>query len=182
MNPDLRLPASRQLGVTLLEVLVTIVLTAVGLLGLAAIVSRSAAMTVESNQRARAGALLEDMENRIRNNKANAASYALEKVHGAAAAKCEGTATQAASDLCEWNNLLAGTSDALTADDGLRKLGFRGCITQPVGGTPVYVITVAWGSAILATPPADPCGADLFGADGYRRVMRTLVRVPDLAG
>jgi len=172
----------RQLGVTLLEVLVTIVLTAFGLLGLAAIVSRSAAMTVESNQRARAAALLEDMEGRIRNNKANAASYALATVHGAAAAKCAGKTTQAELDLCEWNNLLAGTNDALTATDGLKKLGFRGCITQPVVGTPVFVVTVAWGAAILATPPADPCGANLFGDDGLRRVVRTLVRVPDLAG
>jgi len=182
MSRHLARRGRRQLGVTLLEVLVTIVLTAFGLLGLAAIVSRSAAMTVESNQRARAAALLEDMESRIRNNKANAVSYALATVHGAAAGKCEGKATLAELDLCEWNNLLAGTSDALTADDGLKKLGFRGCVTQPTVGTPVYVVTVAWGVAILATPPADPCGANLFGDDGFRRVIRTLVRVPDLAG
>jgi len=182
MNLASRLWVRRQFGVTLLEVLVTIVLTAFGLLGLAAVVSRSAAISVESNQRARAAALLEDMENRIRNNKADAGSYALATVHGAKESKCAGTATRAELDLCEWNNLLVGTNDALTTDDGLKKLGFRGCITQPVVKTPVYVITVAWGAAVLATPPADPCGANLFGDDGFRRVIRTLVRVPALGG
>lgn len=171
----------RQFGVTLLEILVTIVITAFGLLGLAAFISRSAAMTVESNQRARAAALLVDMENRIRNNKANAADYVSATVHGATVDDCEAVAAGALRDLCEWNNLLAGANDALTVDDGLERLAFRGCITQPAAPAPVYVITVAWGSSMLATPPADPCGADLFGDDGFRRIIRTQVRVPTLA-
>jgi type IV pilus assembly protein PilV len=101
-------------------------------------------------------------------------------VHGAAVADCAAVAAGAPRDLCEWSNLLIGANDALTADDGLTKLRFRGCITQPDLLAPVYVITVAWGSSMLATPPADACGTDLFGDDGYRRVIRTLVRVPTL--
>lgn len=172
---------SGQAGATLLEVLVTIVITAFGLLGLAGFITRSAAMTVESNQRARAGALLEDMENRIRNNKANAANYVSATVHGAAVLNCGAVAAGAPRDLCEWNNLLAGANDALTVNDGLARLGFRGCVTQPAAPAPVYVITVAWGSSMLATPPADPCAANLFGDEGFRRIIRTQVRVPTLA-
>jgi type IV pilus assembly protein PilV len=172
----------RQHGVTLLEILVTIVITAFGLLGLAGFIARSAAATVESNQRARAAALLVDMENRIRNNKAHAAEYVSPTVvHGAAAQDCTAVAAGAQRDLCEWNNLLVGVNDALAVDDGLTKLAFRGCITRPAAPAPVYVITVAWGSSMLATPPADPCGADLFGDDGFRRIIRTQVRVPTLA-
>lgn len=169
-----------QLGVTLLEILVTIVITAFGLLGLAGFITRSAAMTVESNQRARAAALLLDMENRIRSNKANAANYVSATVHGAAVANCAVIAPGPARDLCEWNNLLAGANDALTVNDGLTKLGFRGCISQPDILAPVFVVTVAWGSSLAATPPADLCGENLFGNDGFRRIVRTQVRVPTL--
>lgn len=181
MTRRCRRMAGGQAGATLLEILVTIVITAFGLLGLAGFITRSAAMTVESNQRARAGALLEDMENRIRNNKANAANYVSATAHGAAVRNCAGEAAGDARDLCEWNNLLAGANDALTVDDGLTKLGFRGCVTRPAAPVPVYVITVAWGSSIRATPPADPCGANSFGDDGFRRIIRTQVRVPNLA-
>lgn len=181
MNRMPRRRMHRQHGVTLLEILVTIVITAFGLLGLASFITRSAATTVESNQRARAAALLEDMENRIRNNKSNAGSYVSATVHGAAVANCTAVAAGAARDLCEWNNLLIGANDALTTDDGLTRLRFRGCVTRPAAAAPVFVVTVAWGSSMLATPPADPCGTGLFGDDGFRRVIRTLVRVPTLA-
>ncbi len=184
---------TRQRGATLLEVLVTVVITAFGLLGLAGFITRSAATTVEANQRARAAALLKDMEGRIRNNKANAATYVkvvdpaadppiLDPiVFGAAAADCSGAAAGADRDVCEWNNLLVGANDALTANDGLARLSFRGCITQPDAPQPVFVVTVTWGTSTLAPPPADPCGQDLFGDDGFRRVIRTQVRVPTLA-
>ena len=53
--------ASRQAGTSLVEVLVTIVITAIGLLGLAGMQSRLQTSEMESYQRAQALLLLEDM-------------------------------------------------------------------------------------------------------------------------
>jgi type IV pilus assembly protein PilV len=172
----------RQCGLTMLEVLVTLVITAFGLLGLVGFVTRSAAMTVEANQRARATTLLEDMEGRLRNNKTEAANYVNAVVtHGAAIRDCALEAAGADRDLCEWNNLLFGANDALTTNDGLTRQSFRGCITRPDALVPVFVITVAWGASMQATPPADTCAQDQFGDDGFRRIIRTQVRVATLA-
>jgi type IV pilus assembly protein PilV len=173
-------PRARQGGFSMLEVLVTLVITAFGLLGLAGFVTRSTAVSVDANQRARASALLADMGNRIQNNKAQAASYVSATVYGAAAQSCAG-ASGAALDLCEWNNLLVGTNDALTSSTLSQALTYRGCITQPVPGDPLYVVTVAWGSSLPGVPPADTCAENAFGSDTLRRVIRTQVRIATLA-
>jgi type IV pilus assembly protein PilV len=170
----------RPRGFGLIEVLVTLLVTAFGLLGIAGFVTRVSATGVESNQRARALALMEDMAERLRNNRAQAASYVAAGVaRGAAAQDCSALAG-APRDLCEWNNLLFGTNDAQT-DGAAQALRFRGCVTQPFLGQPVYVVSVAWASLSPATPPADPCAEGAFGADTHRRVVRTQVRVANLS-
>lgn len=167
-------------GFSMIEVLVTMVIVAFGLLGLAGFVTRANAVSVDANQRARALALMEDMAERIRNNKSQAVAYvSANVVHGGAAVDC-GAAVGVARDLCQWNNVLFGTNDALT-NGGAQTLRFRGCIVQPFLGQPVYVVTVAWGSLVSGTPPADGCAAGAFGDDAYRRVVRTQVRVATLA-
>ncbi|MDE2388510.1 MAG: type IV pilus modification protein PilV, partial [Betaproteobacteria bacterium] len=62
-------------GVSLIEVLVTMVVLAVGLLGLAGLQIRLQSSELESYQRTQALILLEDMTNRISTNRANAAAY-----------------------------------------------------------------------------------------------------------
>ena len=167
-------------GSSMIEVLVTLVIVAFGLLGLAGFITRANAMGVESNQRARALALMEDMAERLRNNKNQAANYVSSTaVRGGAALDCTGLAA-ANLDLCEWNNTLFGTNDAMTSG-ATQALRFRGCVTQPFVGQPVYVVTVAWASAISATPPADACATGEFGDDSFRRVVRTQIRIAALA-
>lgn len=170
----------RQGGFSLMEVLVTLVITAFGLLGLAGFVTRSTAVTVDANQRARAAALLGDMGNRLQNNKTNAAAYVTANALGADAQDCAAAVDATARDLCEWNNLLVGTNDALTSN-AAQALTFRGCISQPTPGDPMYVVTVAWGSSMPGVPPADLCAQNTFGDDSFRRVIRTQVRVANLA-
>jgi type IV pilus assembly protein PilV len=173
-------PRSTQGGLSLIEILITLVVTAFGLLGLAGFVTQATTLSVDASQRARAAALLNDMTSRLANNKANAGAYVSADVYGAAAQdNCAGAATVALRDLCEWNNLLAGTNDAQDGGNaGL--LGFRGCVTQPNALDPVFVVTIAWGSLTPGVPPADGCAADEFGDDSLRRVIRSLVRVADL--
>jgi type IV pilus assembly protein PilV len=75
----LRHIAARESGFTLLEVLVTAVIIAVGLLGLAGLQAKMAATQMEAYQRAHALVLVEDMAARInsqRRSNAKAGAYA----------------------------------------------------------------------------------------------------------
>jgi type IV pilus assembly protein PilV len=178
MRPQRRCtPHSR--GFSLIEILITLVVTMFGLLGLASFVVKATALTADGTQRARAAALLTDMKGRLANNKANAAAYVSATVHGGAVRDCAGLAA-AARDLCDWNNLLVGTNDA-QAGGNAAFLGFRGCVTQPSALQPVFVVTVAWGSLAPGVPPADLCGQGTFGDDALRRVIRAQVRVATLS-
>src|SRR3972149_4197056 len=65
----------RQAGMTMLEVLVTLVILAFGLLGLAGLHIKIQTLDMEAYQRAQAILLLRDMVERIKANSANAADY-----------------------------------------------------------------------------------------------------------
>jgi type IV pilus assembly protein PilV len=169
----------RQRGFSMIEILISLVITAFGLLGLAGFASKATALSLDATQRARAAAFLADMSARIANDKTNAADYVDGVVHGAAVLDCSALAGEAARDLCEWNNLLAGSNDA-AAGNNAAALGFRGCVTRPNPADPVFVITVAWGSMSAGVPPADACAQNVFGDDSQRRVIRSQVRVANL--
>jgi type IV pilus assembly protein PilV len=171
--------SSRQVrGFTLIEILVTLVVTAVGLLGLAGFVVRASTLGSDTVQRARAVILLNDMASRIGNDKAAAAagSFVKGQVYGASVQAC-GALNGADRQLCEWNNLLAGANDG---GSGAAFLGYRGCVTRPNATDPVFVVTVTWGSLSRGAPPADQCGTGVFGDESLRRVLRTQVRVATL--
>lgn len=180
MQPRLHAPrAATQHGSTMIEILITLVITAFGLLGLATFATKATALSVDATQRARAAALLNDMASRIANNKTNAGAYVGGTVHGATVANCGAAAAGAARDLCEWSNLLAGANDA-QAGGNAAFLGYRGCVTRPNAVNPVFVVTVAWGSLTPGIPSADTCAQDAFGDDSQRRTIRAQVRVATL--
>lgn len=174
-------PFRRVRGFTLIEILVTLVVTAVGMLGLAGFVVRATTLSADAVQRARAAVLVNDMAARINSNRPIAANFVDGVVHGASVTtSCAGLA-QAAFQLCEWNNMLAGANDALTKGGvtEARSLGYRGCVT----GNPdpnLYTITVAWGSLTPGAQPVDRCAAGVFGDEAHRRVLRLQVRVARL--
>ena len=66
---------SRSAGFALVESMVTVVVVAFGLLGVAGLVSRSFYAEAEAMQRAQAAMLLQDMVTRIEGNRANVAAY-----------------------------------------------------------------------------------------------------------
>ena len=74
----------RQRGFSMIEILISLVITAFGLLGLAGFASKATALSLDATQRARAAAFLADMSARIANDKTNAADYVDGVVHGAA--------------------------------------------------------------------------------------------------
>lgn len=163
-------------GFTMIEILVTLLVTVFGLLTLAGFVVNASRMTSDSVQRARAGILLNDMATRMKNNKANLATYSGVNGAGAALRDCAGL-TGRDGDVCEWNNLLFGANDGGAA----ASLGYRGCIVTAAGDANLYFVTVVWGSITRGVPPVDPCGVADFAAEN-RRAVRTQVRFATLAG
>jgi len=156
--------------------------TAIGLLGLAGFIVRATTLGSDAVQRARATVLLQDMASRINDNKvaATAGSFVTGQVYGASvsATPCGNEPDAARRQLCEWNNLLAGANDG---GGGAAFLGYRGCVTRgPNPADPLFVITVTWGSLTASAPPADQCGAGVFGDESLRRVLRMQVRVAQL--
>ena len=176
-------------GVSLIEILVTIVILAVGLLGLAGLQMRLQSSEVEAYQRTQASLLLEDMANRMGGNRKNATSYAA----GSASPLGTGDAQPAICggsgqgfDACQWSNALKGAAEQSGSNNVGAMIGARGCIENL--GADQYQITVVWQGLTPISAPASVCGAGLYnGAAGSscindlcRRAMSTIVRVANL--
>ena len=178
-------------GFTLLEILITLIILAVGMLGLANLQSKIHVTEIESYQRANAVLLLQDMVDRLKTNRANAADYASDDELGTAteedctAATLNGIANPgkklAASDRCLWSSALLGASEQRNGASSGGMIGARGCIEQvqapdaTVGVcTPgIYRVTVAWQGLHRTAAPVLECGKDQYGDDTQRRVIST---------
>lgn len=164
-------------GFSMVEVLVTIVILMIGLLGLAGLQSRALTSQMESYQRAQALVLLKDMADRIEANRQNAASYITAVpaetrgtgFNGSAVVNCTGLAG-AALDLCEWHNALLGASEKRAGATNIgAMIGARGCVFQLVapasGVAQEVVVVVAWqGMNSTAAPHASvrACGEGAY--------------------
>lgn len=178
---------SRQCGTSMIEVLITVVILAIGLLGLAGLQSRLGVSQVESYQRAQALVLLQDISSRISTNRANAASYVTGTANplpneGACPVSVD---TRAEIDANQWCNALLGAAEVEGGSKAGAMIGARGCIEALSANE--YLITVAWqGIAPVASPPATlGCGQgayddDQCAGDLCRRAVTTLVRIADL--
>ncbi|QYF96154.1 type IV pilus modification protein PilV [Massilia sp. PAMC28688] len=172
----------------MIEVLVTVVILAFGLLGIAAFQAKAQVGSVESYQRAQAVVLMEDMHARISASPALAASYVTTGVGtGDAPAACNLLSTRPARDLCEWSQALRGTSEVKGGANVGAMAGARGCVQQVVAASNVpnqcqhgiYIVSVAWQGLHKTKPPAAglACGRDLYGEEEYRRVISTRVSI-----
>jgi len=170
-----------QSGTTLLEVMVTIVILAFGLLGLAGLQMKTRTVELESYQRSQAMIVLNDMVSRFHMSRANAASYVSGQVSGEGDPEQCGGKTGAALDLCEWGNALRGAGESLGGTNVGAMIGARGCITQiqapdATAGTCVpgiYEITVTWQGMFKTAAPNNTCAQDLnmYGGDNLRRAI-----------
>jgi len=167
-------------GVTMLEVLITIVIVVLGLLGLAGLHARIQAAELESYQRTQALVLLQDMVDRLTTNRKQALNYVTTGVGTGTALGVCGPMTGYQKDLCEWSNALLGASETSSGGAALgAMIGARGCISNPVASLPrEFVITVAWqGLTGTAAPPAGvTCGQGSYGGnEALRRVVTARV-------
>jgi type IV pilus assembly protein PilV len=170
--------AYRETGVTLIEVLVAMIVTVIGLLGMVAVQMRAYANEAESYQRAQAAVLLEDIANRIRANRKNAANYVATDIGVGESQSCEGAASLAAKDLCEWANLLRGAAEAAGGNNVGAMTSGRACISSPSPN--VFSVTIAWEGNVPSTAPSTACGKDAFTDENLRRALSSVVRIPNL--
>ena len=193
--------ARRFSGFALIESMVTVVVVAFGLLGVAGLVSRSFVTEVEAVQRAQAAMLLQDMVTRIEGNRANAAAYVTgdSGVTGYVSSTtpsgttaysvetCNPAAPMADRDRCAWGQLLSGGNERIdNANTGVL-VGAMGCVYEIDAFNRVYAVTIAWqGASAGAAPIVDNnfapagCGRDQFGNENQRRLMTTLLRIGTL--
>jgi type IV pilus assembly protein PilV len=179
-----------QRGISLVEVLIAMVILAVGLLGLVGLQGRLHIAQVESYQRAQALILLQDMQNRVVLNRNNAADYVTVEPLGTGMDECPvANATRAEADARDWCEQLVGAAETISGSNVGAMVGGRGCI-ESLGGDQ-YLITVAWqGLGPLSAPPAEvTCGAGEYDGldddspcvnDLCRRVVTTVIRIATL--
>ncbi|MBA2674041.1 MAG: type IV pilus modification protein PilV [Ramlibacter sp.] len=180
----------------MIEVLVTIIIIAFGLLGMAGLQVRMQASEFEAYQRSQALLLLEDMASRIAVNRNNAASYVTGNTApiGRPEQDCStlSSTSTVQRDLKEWCNALQGASETAGTGTAAEKnrgamVGGRGCI-ESVGGD--YMVTVAWQglTPITAPPSSVACGINNYdgpsgaacSSDKCRRTVTTVVRIATL--
>jgi type IV pilus assembly protein PilV len=172
-------PADRQQGVTLVEVLVALVIVAVGVLALTALQVVSKRNTLDAAMHSDAASLAHNLLERMRG---NASIDALDRYRNLAAlglgngqmvdqpvcTAAEPCSPQqlAGHDLREWEALLDGRQERIGAvDDGDFTGGLddgRACLTGPNGGgSGFYTLTIAWrGGIAIPTDPIDPDDPD----------------------
>jgi type IV pilus assembly protein PilV len=197
---------ARRAGFTMIEVLVTLVVLSLGLLGLSGLIVRGQQAELESYQRAQALVVLQDMVDRMNANRAAAHSLSYvtgSPVGGGGALSDCSALTGAAYDLCDWGNQLIGAAEVASGGNCNTSggagcvgamLGARGCVGYDntteladstgtiLAGTGIYTVTVAWqGVAKTSAPPANlTCGANLYPDETMRRVVTATLRIANL--
>jgi type IV pilus assembly protein PilV len=178
-----------QHGTSLIEVLVTLIILAFGLLGIAGLQGKMSLAEMESYQRSQALLGLTDMTERMMGNSANAASYVTTGTIGTGDGEpvdCTTITVGPNRDLCEWSNFLKGASEQKSAANIGGMVGAVGCITQlqafnaalGVCSAGIYQVSVAWQGMNPTASPALLCGQGSYGANGaYRRAIAATVTV-----
>jgi type IV pilus assembly protein PilV len=181
-----------QRGISLFEALITIVILAFGILGLANLQAKMQTAEVESYARSQALVLVDDMAARVSANRANAAAYVALAPTGTEAGTgdaqptdCSGIGVLADRDVCEWSNALKGSAELAGAVAVGAMVGGRGCVDQLAGvDPPSFRVTVAWQglSPTIAPAAGMDCAQALYGAnDAFRRVVTKVVSIANLA-
>jgi type IV pilus assembly protein PilV len=182
---------ARERGLTLIEVLVTLVILVFGLLGIAAFQAKTQVGSIEAYQRAQAVVLLQDMRARLASNPLHAADYVTATPLGtndSQPADCSGKTSTSANDLCEWSRALKGAALAADTSAGSASsavIGARGCVeelqakdeTAGVCKPGIYRVTVAWQGLHPTKAPALACAKDQYGADTNRRAISVTVAI-----
>ena len=191
----------RHRGFSLIEVLVTIALITLGILGVFGLQSRAANIELESYQRSQALSLAREMESVLRASRTLRTAFsdpALSSTDGSVYVGVDGNVTcstpaanAAEASICAWGDALRGASLAGSGTLG-GMVGARGCVIRPAspqaGALADFYVAVVWqGIAPSNEPPANSMAATCFSGgglgfgDGLRRGLSLRVLVPQLA-
>jgi type IV pilus assembly protein PilV len=192
-----------QRGALMIEVLVTIAILAIGLMGLMQMQGRLQKSEMEAYQRTQAVILVNDLASRLSTNRVNIDGYvttALAPAYlgvGGPSPPCASTYANGVQlgDSGEWCRALQGAAETSAGTSVGAMVGGRGCVQVTTADTSEYMVTVVWqGLTPISAPPAEvTCGAGLYNlpagsdcadagyADRCRRFVTTVVRVPDLS-
>ncbi len=188
----------RQRGTTLLEVLIAILVLAIGLLGTAAMQTRAQQAELDAYQRSQALVLAQDMVSRISTNRRAARCYVTTETDpdnpdpqpnyvgtGVDPDDCTGwgtiaTRARADEDLQEWADLLRGASETLDGAEVGSMAGARGCVHFD-DVDEIYTVTVAWqGENLTQAPVGNNCAAGQYGDEARRRVVSLSLEMANL--
>lgn len=186
-----RIDRAGQAGFLMIEVLITMFILVIGLLGVVGLQARAQQAETESYQRTQALILLRDMADRLNANRNNAATYPTGTPLGTGndLTVCTAPANTMEADKCAWSAALIGaaeTTGTCNISTGANcvgaMIGARGCITELDATAKIYLIEVAWqGLSPTAAPPTSvDCGKDAYGAEELRRAVTTIVQIGDL--
>ena len=172
-------------GFSLLEVLISMVVLSIGLLGIAGLQATSKRTSYEALQRTTAVMLTRDIIERMRTNPDQIAAYSgtvdtTTITHNDCGAATCTPVQLAAYDLFEWQQAILGASEL--SDTGVNTGGLVspvGCITVAADCTSCSVtVAIAWrGMTKLSDPSIDTCGNasgnydDTAGDNVFRRVI-----------
>jgi len=200
---------THQAGFSMMEVLITMLIILIGLLGIVALQGKAQQAELEAYQRAQALIMLSDIVDTLGSNRATLACFAITTnttngtpFIGAAGAGHLGTPACSASTT-QYNNNAVGFINLLNAmllgaseraGPGFTEfvgsmLGARACInydaTTELGspvlpGTGLYTVVVSWQAMGDLVAPAANCGNGLYGAETKRRAVSTTLRFADL--
>lgn len=182
LRPPIITSRKQQRGVGLIEVLIAVLVMAIGILGVTAMQVAGKRNIYEATQRSLATALARDILERMRSNPSALSSYVATVGRGSistAPASCntsDCTPTALASrDLYDFEQALDGASETLTVGTDTSSTGGlvspTACITNNAGNV---TVSIAWrGASETSDPdPANTCGAGLYGAnDSQRRLL-----------
>ena len=182
----------KNIGFSLIEVLVTIVVLMVGLLGLAALQGKALTSQLESYQRSQALVLLKDIENRINANRKNAVDYVTTTSLGVGASCSAATSSVVSVDKNEWCNALVGAAEVQSGVSAAgTMIGARGCVYQIVppatGVAAEYRAIVSWQGLnntktpdVTTSTSSGQCGAGQYGNESLHRVVTLPISIADL--
>ncbi|MGE5626306.1 MAG: type IV pilus modification protein PilV [Bacillota bacterium] len=191
-----------QRGFTMIEILVSMTIVAIGLLGLVALQTTAQQAELESYSRAQALALMQDMVERINANRYSASCFAFttDTTNGVPylgtvdpsnpsnnfTPTCTvGNNTASAVDaMTNWDSELNGTAERNSANTKIgAAVGARGCVSSaadPTTGITTYTIMVAWQGTNDGFAPSKACGNNLYGAETKRRLVWTTLQIANL--
>ena len=194
--------ASRgEAGFSLIEVLISMLLVLLGVLGAVALQVQSHRSTYEGYERAQAMVLVRDMLDKLYLYRNSIACLSFTtSADGSPYVGTAGTASlnaatacpsaRATSALLDWDAAVRGAAEQIGGRAAGGLLNARGCVSMSVDaatGMSVYTVAVAWqGNAPLfrvvddLARPAVACGQGLYGDEAQRRVMWQTLRLAQL--